>query len=209
MTRKVTLDWLEANGTTPVAIITDSQSLCLALLGDGFELDILRSRLRSYAHRIIIQWVPGHQDIPGNELADVVAKEAAELRLEQYAPTWFHSAAARIKATRKDPAPSHPRIKAVYEFYSKEKEEEVQSRSDQSLLAKIRSGHSILFAAYRKRIDESEDDTCPSCQLEPQTMEHWMTSCQVVSKEEIFITTGLDRYRSSRSKRSHSLRVRF
>lgn len=106
-----------------------------------------------------------------------MAKEAAELRLEQYAPTWFHSAAARIKATRKDPAPSHPRIKAVYEFYSKEKEEEVQSRSDQSLLAKIRSGHSILFAAYRKRIDESEDDTCPSCQLEPQTMEHWMTRC--------------------------------
>jgi ribonuclease HI len=28
--------------------------------------------------QIILQWIPGHRDIPGNERADNLAKEAAE-----------------------------------------------------------------------------------------------------------------------------------
>ena len=37
---ELTMDWLEPElPCKPVAIVTDSQSLCLALLGDGFELD--------------------------------------------------------------------------------------------------------------------------------------------------------------------------
>ena len=80
---ELTMDWLEPElPCKPMAIVTDSQSLCLALLGDGFELDQLRDRLWRYGSKIIIQWVPGHQDIPGNELADAVAKEAAEMETE-------------------------------------------------------------------------------------------------------------------------------
>ena len=172
-----TMDWLERNVPGPVSIITDSQSLCLALLGTGFELDQLRFRMKSYPHLIILQWVPGHRDIPGNDLADAVAKEAAEQEGDDYAPTWFHSAKAWIKATRKDPEPEHQRTREVYAEYTHKEEMKVKNRSGQSLLAKIRSGHTVLFAAYRKMIDENEDPTCPLCQNASQDLVHWMTSC--------------------------------
>ena len=195
---EATMDWLERNGTGPVAIITDSQSLCLALLGTGFELYQLRFRLRRYHHQIIIQWVPGHKDIPGNDLADEVAKQAAEMEDAAYAPTWFHSVRARIKAVRKDPPPQHKRTQEVYSAYSKEKEMKIENRSGQSLLAKIRTGHMILFAAYRNRIDENKDPTCPLCHDAPQDLTHWMTACAgtLQQRMELFGPDGYNKLES-------------
>ena len=60
---------------------------------------------------------------------------------------------------------------------SKAKEIEVKTRADQSLLAKIRSGHTILFAAYRNRINPDSDPTCPLCEDGIQDFVHWMTKC--------------------------------
>ena len=105
--------------------------------------------------------MPGHRDIPGNDLADGLAKEAAENEGNDYAPTWFHSVKARIKAERKDPPPQHQRTCDVYAKYSVKEELKVKNRKGQSLLAKICSGHTVLFAAYRHWIDETQDPTCP------------------------------------------------
>ena len=174
---ELTMDWLERNRPGPVAIITDSQSLCMAVVGIGFELDQLRYRLKSYREQVIIQWVPGHQNIPGNDLADAAAKEAAELEDEDFAPIWFHSVRARIKAERKSFGTTHGRTTQVYSEYSHQKEMLIKSRNEQSLLAKIRSGHTTLFAAYRNRIDETKDPTCPLCLDAPQDLEHWVTAC--------------------------------
>ena len=149
----------------------------MALQGIGFELDRMRYRLKSYRERVIIQWVPGHQNIPGNDLADEAAKEAAELKDQAFAPTWFHSVRARIKTERRCFGITHGRSTQIYAGYSHQKEMLISSRNQQSLLAKIRSGHTTLFAAYRNRIDETQDPTCPLCQDAPQDLDHWMTTC--------------------------------
>ena len=131
------------------------------LLGDGFELDAIRFRLKSYNHKIIVQWVPGNKDIPGNDLASEVAKEAAEVKDVPKCPVWFHSAASRIESMTKDLPLTHERSREVYKNYSKEKEiKEIKTREDQTMLVKIRSGHSTLFAAYRKRIGRSDVNLC-------------------------------------------------
>ena len=96
---------------------------------------------------------------------------------EAFAPTWYHSASSRIRALCKDPPPSHQRTREVYAPFSKEKEMEVKSRDDQTLLAKVRSGHTVLFAAYRHRIDETESALCPLCENGEQDLSHWMTEC--------------------------------
>ena len=49
------LRWLEEEGSEPVTIATDSQSLCMALQGTGYELDELCLQLRNFPHQVTIQ----------------------------------------------------------------------------------------------------------------------------------------------------------
>ena len=60
--------------STPVAIFTDSQSLCMALLGSYPDLDTLRPSTNNMLVLSHIQWIPGHCDIRGNILEDSAAK---------------------------------------------------------------------------------------------------------------------------------------
>ena len=181
------LDWIEAHihGRSKVCIVTDSQSLCQAIPGDDPELDQLRSRLRNLNCLLTIQWCPGHAGVAGNELADAAAKQATELQGPS-APVSFNSIKAEIKKATKDPPPTHERTKKVYAFYSRKKEKEVTSRKDQTLLAKLRSGHTTLLAAYKARLDPDFSPTCTLCEDgEDQTLEHWLTKCAGTLDERI------------------------
>ena len=170
------ISWMENHYASPVTIITDSQSLCEALLGTGTELDELRYRLRNWAHGLYIQWVPGHCGVPGNEMADKAAKEAAELE-GPYQPIHYSSICCRINTISKDPPSKHLRTRKVYSNFSKSREILINNRSDQSLLAKIRTGKTTLFKAYKNEIDRNCDPMCPLCQDELHTLEHWFTEC--------------------------------
>ena len=181
------LDWIEANVTRKikVCIVTDSQSLCQAIPGDDPELDRMRSRMRNLTCLLTIQWCPGHAGVAGNELADAAAKLATELEGPS-APISFDSIKAEIKKATKDPPPSHERTKEVYAFYSKKKEKEVISRTDQTLLAKLRSSHTTLLAAYKAKLDPDKSATCDLCEAgEDQTLEHWLTKCAGTLDERI------------------------
>ena len=59
-------------------IATDSQSLCQALLGHNPSVDQLKLQLDLCLGTITIQWIPGHAEIPGNDMADADAKNAAK-----------------------------------------------------------------------------------------------------------------------------------
>ena len=60
-------------------ICTDSKSLCQKLRGNSLYIADLRHVFFNVPGTVTIQGVPGHYDIPGNELADEAAKEATSL----------------------------------------------------------------------------------------------------------------------------------
>ena len=60
-----------------MVIATDS--FCKALSGNGTELAEMMELMSRSPHRLVWQWIPGHSDIAGNEIADGVAKEATKL----------------------------------------------------------------------------------------------------------------------------------
>ena len=64
-------------------------------------------------------------------------------------------------------------------------------------MAKI-SGHTVLFAAYRNRIDESESTLCPLCEYGDQDLTHWMTVCAgtLEKRRELFDPDGYDQLAS-------------
>ena len=101
------IKWLEKNNVEEhdkVLICTDSQSLTAALDNESPDVASMCRRLDAMDRHIDIQWVPGHMDIPGNELADNFANEATELE-DDAQPTSLKAAKAVIKRTLKDKSP--------------------------------------------------------------------------------------------------------
>jgi ribonuclease HI len=68
------LDWmLENSRSTDAVIFTDSESLVISIESrQANVLDII-GKLQQLKGRVTIQWIPGHSNIPGNNLADKYA----------------------------------------------------------------------------------------------------------------------------------------
>ena len=79
--------------------------------------------------------------IPGNELADVIAKTASSLPEEHcYQPVSYGSSCVQIRMCTKDPEIVHRRTREVYGLLSMDQESQTKSRADKkSLLAKLRT----------------------------------------------------------------------
>ena len=164
-------------------ICSDSQSALAALKGGELNdhpiLWRLREKLRSLSCKVFFQWVPGHCGLPGNERADQVAREVAGQGrsgvVPQDAPVTFRAAKLSIKRGVVDGPTQHERLRQVYQ--GPVKHPQGLSRKEEVLLARLRSGHSLLLASYRDRVHGS-GDTCHRCQLEPETLQHFMRECE-------------------------------
>merc|ERR1712025_503535 len=94
-----------------MGIITDSQSLCLALKGYDPGIAPIRARLDKCQATIGIQWVPGHCGIPGNEMADSAANQARIIAGPRR-PTSYKGIIPLIKSNITD-RPCCPRARAL------------------------------------------------------------------------------------------------
>ena len=168
-----------------ILIATDSKSLCQALLGHNPSVDELKLQLDLCPGPITIQWIPGHAEIPGNDLADIGAKNAAQDRTTTPRGISFRGVLPSIKKTITDGIPSHARTAAVYSNLSASRERLITKRADQTMLARIRSGHSLLFRAYKHRISGSGDPRCKRCNTGAEdTVEHWL-ECPATLEERM------------------------
>ena len=174
---ELALDWIEANTPTSVCVVTDSQSLCQAIQGVGPDLDQLRLRLRNSPSLIFIQWVPGHSNIPGNEVADEEAKKAADSE-GTFHPVLLKSAFNFCRKSSRDPPSANKTVREVYQHISKSKDSLVSNRRDQTLLAKVRAGSSSIYRSSLNIVDPNEDPLCPRCEIgAPHTLVHVFKEC--------------------------------
>ena len=145
------------------------------------------SRLRS---PVILQWVPGYCGLVGNEWADKTAVESAcstDVSLPNLGGISFQLAKALIKREIVDPPTSHLRTKAVFDG---PRNSDPLSRPDSVLIAQLRSGHCRKLAAYRSVVDANSSPTCPHCEVDPETPEHWIQKCPATAVKRIRVFGG-------------------
>ena len=184
------VDWIkeaDVDEFCTIVLATDSQSLCSALSGASIEIERLVSKIGDLPCRLIWQWIPSHCDVPGNELADEAAKDAAKMRGTGRQIS-LASSRSLVKKCIPVPPPQHVRSKLVYSKMTSKSDAGVNTRHDQVLLARIRSGWDLRFAATRHRFNNEEDPSCPRCGAESEDMEHWLLRCPgtLAAKQAIF-----------------------
>ena len=189
------VDWIESSCSLDerVLVVTDSQSLCESLQGYGEDIADLKTRLLACPIDLTIQWVPGHSNIVGNDLADAAAKSATSLD-EPPSEIAYSSICSFIKSVVRDNPNSHPRSAAVYANISRKKEREIKSRPDQVLLGRIRTGHHWFFQSYHNFIDSGHDTACGECGADLHDLEHWLCDCPANShlRQRVFGDTATE-----------------
>ena len=178
---KDAVKWIgdECDEDSLVMICTDSQSLCKAMMNPE-ELVELGGLLDRCKARLVIQWVPGHSDVPGNEIADREAKAATQLEGDPR-PISFHAVKNFIMNNLKQSDDEkmkveyHERSTKVYKNMSRKRDQSLVTRAEQVYVARLRSGKHKGFRSYQHLLDPSIDPACPRCDSgDEDNLEHWI-----------------------------------
>ena len=182
-----------------ILFCTDSLSLLQAI--DNESPDTANTRERIQRHQLSffhLFYVPGHKDVPGNEIADQKAKEAAKLPGKFEEDISFSSAKSIIRREIRDPPPEH-RLTQQYAAHLKLKrdEQQLKTRKENTIIAQLRSGHFKGLSYYDALVDRTGEVTsdCKRCMSgEVDDVQHWLTSCAqtAAARQRVFGTTTVD-----------------
>jgi len=161
-------------------IFSDSMSSLQAVKSFRLELDLVCQIIKEYSHlteggkRIVICWIPGHVNIPGNEKADSAAKSALTLPITKM----------KIPATEYIPGVSQFCLKewqdiwnccegnklyAIYPNVGRIPHCKNLSRREAVVINRLRIGHTLL--AHLHLLTGEDLPTCQFCSL-PHTHTH-------------------------------------
>ena len=135
------VQWIISNESEDTVVIcSDSQSLLKAIASESDETSDIIAKLLQVKGYVVIQWVPGHMDIPGNEAADQAAKAAATITEDPPRPVSLASALSCVSRSIQDMPIEHPRTALVYKKFNQAKDQaEVKSCKDAVFLAPVHS----------------------------------------------------------------------
>ena len=164
-----TLDSLAAN----TVVLTDCKSMLQSLQGSRDQSQLMEDIKReltilSPKTNLVLQWIPAHCGVQGNEEADRLSREGSNSTQEDH-PISYREAKTLLKNCFNKSWRERLGQRELRD------ELDLLPRRQQIIIFRLRTGHCRLLAHLHK-IRVSHTDECP-CGTAPQTPEHILQSC--------------------------------
>lgn len=142
----------------------------------------ISSFLEDFGIVLVLQWIPSHCDIPGNERADTLAKKGAS-QVQPENPVSQATAKQIIKANLKTEWQNSwaqcDKGRVVFQFVPKPNRNDpihFLKRKEQVVMFRLRTNH-IQLNAHLSRITTNHQPTCTRCGYIEENVQHSLFDC--------------------------------
>ena len=143
----------------------------------------LHNLISKHQKRVVLQWIPAHTGIPGNERADALAKKGANLP-QPDKPVTYSTCCQMIKSNMKEDWLNSWTTgntgRPMYNHMTKPLLEDPINelrRADQCLIFQLRTQH-VALNQHLNRIGVKPSAACPLCDYPSETVEHLLFYCR-------------------------------
>ena len=163
------------NLTQNTVILTDCKSLLQSLTSDENAklFTDLKSELNNLQKRtnLILQWIPSHCGVSGNEKADKLSKEASKCVQQENQVTYHEiKTIIRNKISKKNRDQTSMREDHIGKL----------NRQEQVMIFRLRTGHcQLLSHMYKLKLAHTNE--CP-CNTGIQTVQHVLQDCPIYTE---------------------------
>ena len=158
---------------TNTVILTDCRSLLQSIQGSKDRSKLIEDTRRELTTlnsktNLILQWIPSHCGVHGNEEADRLSKEGSQ-KDQAIQPVSYSEAKTIIKTCHRNAWKERIGVTAQTDNI------DLLNRKQQVMLFRLRTGHCRLLG-HLYRLQVAHSDECP-CGTSSQTPEHILQSC--------------------------------
>ena len=154
-------------------LLSDAKSVLQALNNQGHQsfpkVNQLLAEVANVSARLVLQWIPGHCHIKGNEQADSLAKEGSAMNQIEMDMSLEESKTQIRTAIYQRWIENHPNYSKTDAYYR-------LNREGQTIIFRFRSGHNRLKKHMHTKFKIGTSPYCP-CGNIAQTAEHILQDC--------------------------------
>ena len=196
---KAALEWLKSNPHKlktwkRVKILTDSKSAVTSLKSTKIKNKMVEDTIETLKEakksaKIKLQWIKGHSNNKGNDLADNLAKKACKTETCQpievpISSTEVKAMASNILRKRWQQRWENSKYETAKKFYSEVDDRALRpkkklGRKDSGQLLQVVSGHG-LFGGHLKKWNPNIDERCQCCFQATETSWHLWNECSAL-----------------------------
>ena len=143
------------------------------------EYDDITSQLEALSSKvteIVIQWIPAHCGIPGNERADQLAKQGAQKDQPNPGTSYEEIKTILQREGQKEWKTLHPESQNTEAF-------DMLNRDGQVIIFRLRTGHCRLKGHLYQKLKVGDNGLCPCDSGEIMTPAHILQDCQMFGRQ--------------------------